>query len=130
MVAYSFKARFIDGILAGTKDQTIRADRRQGHAEAGDRVQLYTAMRTKRCALILESVCLHSFRVLLRWRPVIEFQVEGTRVPVAEMDAFARRDGFADVDDMAAFWGDVERFAGQLIRWAPPAHPAEMGARL
>lgn len=39
MVAYSFRKRFGPPILAGTKAQTIRADRKR-HARPGEEVQL------------------------------------------------------------------------------------------
>ena len=48
MVAYSFKKQFGPPILAGTKAQTIRADRKR-HVRSGELVQLYTGMRTRQC---------------------------------------------------------------------------------
>ena len=48
MVAYSFKRRFREPILAGSKQQTIRADRKR-HARRGEALQLYTGMRTTQC---------------------------------------------------------------------------------
>ncbi|MFK5597639.1 hypothetical protein ACFZ8E_11600 [Methylobacterium sp. HMF5984] len=51
MVAYSFKARFAAPILAGTKAQTIPAERtgRSRHARPGEQLQLFSGMRTKHC---------------------------------------------------------------------------------
>jgi len=56
MVAYSFKAQFREPILAGTKRQTIRADRKR-HARLGEALQLYTGMRTRQCKLIGRATC-------------------------------------------------------------------------
>ena len=59
MTVYSFKARFVPAIEAGTKRQTIRAPRagRSRHANVGSELQLYTAMRTKHCRLIRRVRC-------------------------------------------------------------------------
>jgi len=46
MVAYSFKARFAAPILAGTKWQTIRADRRR-HAPTGTKCAISGATYTR-----------------------------------------------------------------------------------
>jgi hypothetical protein len=58
MVAYSFKERFAEPILNGTKGGTIRASRKGplraatgGHAKPGEELQLYTDMRTRNCRL-------------------------------------------------------------------------------
>lgn len=133
MVAYSFKPRFVDPILWGRKDQTIRAPRNgtSQHAAVGQELQLYTGMRTKACRLILRTTCTERLSVLLRWRPIIEFQIDGERLDPSGYEAFARRDGFADVADMEAFWagthGPVEWFRGEIIRWLPPSAPVEIG---
>lgn len=57
MVAYSFRAHFEAPIRAGTKAQTIRADRAR-HARAGEELQLYTGMRTQHCRLIGRAICM------------------------------------------------------------------------
>lgn len=123
MVAYSFQKRFAPRILDGSKDQTIRADRVKGHAAAGDALQLYTGMRTKQCRLIARTTCTEVLPCRLVFSPVIEFYVGAERV--RDLDAFARRDGFADLQDMARFWSETHRsagrieFTGTLIRWSP-----------
>lgn len=60
MVAYNFQARFAPDVAAGRKLQTIRAEGRRAHAKAGDRVQLYTGMRTKACRKLAEGTCVVS----------------------------------------------------------------------
>jgi len=131
MVAYSFRPRFVPPILDGTKDQTIRAPRIRRHARPGEALQLYTGMRTRACRLIRRTICLAAMPCRLDWGGQIHFDVDGERMAPAEMDAFARRDGFADVDDMGRFWRaehpDVVDFLGVAIRWpaAPPAPTIE-----
>lgn len=129
MVAYSFKKRFGPPILAGTKAQTIRADRKR-HARQGEELQLYTGMRTRHCTLLGRPPCLSVMPVRLCFseRSATElFEVGGEHLSPTAMDAFARADGFADVEDMARFWwaehppeqGDRIAFEGVLIRWQP-----------
>ncbi len=126
MVAYSFKKRFAEPILAGSKSQTIRAPRRR-HARPGEQLQLYTGMRTKQCKLIARSECVGVDDVEL-WFDSPTIIVNGQRWGISKatrptFDDFARRDGFSDWDDMRAFWRaehpNAERFTGVLIRWRP-----------
>lgn len=134
MVAYSFKKRFTPKILTGAKGQTIRAHRVNGHAKAGDQLQLYEAMRTKHCRLILRTLCGDVGEVRLRWRPVLEFSVDRLKLNAREMDAFAQADGFDDLRDMEAFWAaehpNVPTFDGTLIKWFMPLGPVEMGTSI
>lgn len=57
MPAYSFKSRFAEPILSNQKLQTIRAVGKRRHARVGERMQLYTGMRTKQCKLIATRIC-------------------------------------------------------------------------
>ncbi len=132
MVAYSFKPRFVDPILWGRKDGTIRAERRAGqHAAPGAALQLYTGMRTQHCRLILKTTCVERVRIVLRWAPVPQVYLQGRLLKPKACDQLAQRDGFDDFKDMERFWAEVHPglpvFSGSLIRWRPPAEPAEMG---
>ncbi len=143
MVAYSFNPRFEAPILAGTKSGTIRAVGRRRHARAGETVQLYVGQRTRHCHLIGEAVCTAVDPIVITVNacadaPTIEsIGVENAfhpgrylsvHIAPTAIDAFARRDGFADGDEMARFWvathadfvaGGVLRFRGLWIQWAP-----------
>lgn len=132
MVAYSFQKRFAEPILAGTKRQTIRADRRR-HARPGEQLQLYTGMRTKHCRLILRATCESITPVRLRLHRAfgpMTFIVGDRLLSVDEMEEFAQADGFGaegyGVLDMTSFWFEqhgkgAEKidFRGVLIRWCP-----------
>lgn len=126
MVAYSFKKRFIEPILAGIKDGTIRATGKRRHARDGDEMQLYTGMRTKQCKLIARAPCIGSWPINL-WFAGFDRVVIGARLVEIdrprELDAFAVKDGFADWADMKGFWLDehetVDQFSGVLARWRP-----------
>jgi len=120
MTAYNFKPRFRASILAGTKRQTIRAERKR-HALPGEQVQLYTGMRTRHCRIIGRAVCTTTSPVTIG---VAESWVDddcGRMTDPYFLDAFAHLDGFVGWAAMAAFWQrehpDVEVFSGVLIRW-------------
>ncbi len=133
MVAYSFKARFADPILAGTKAQTDRADRCR-HARPGEQLQLYTGMRTKHCRLIARVKCLDVMPVRLTFHRAfgpIRSALDRILLGCDAMKAFAQADGFGEETGfgllkMAKFWFEthgkgVEEidFRGVVIRWAP-----------
>ena len=120
MVAYSFQKRFVPPILGGVKDQTIRGERRR-HARPGEELQLFTGMRTRHCKLVARRPCVavRSMVMMLGSGLIV---VDNRRVD--DLDAFARRDGFRDFDDMSTFWdADVRcrMWSAWLIRWEPIA---------
>lgn len=123
MVAYSFKKRFAELIVTGAKRQTIRAPRKR-HARVGEDLQLYTAMRTKQCRLLALAKCTHVLPIRIDLAAgVISLPTQIYNCPVSR-DLFAVSDGFADFEDMRAFWNaehpDAPRFEGVLIRWMAP----------
>lgn len=122
MVAYSFRPRFVEPIQAGTKRQTIRAERKR-HARPGEALQLYTGMRTRHCELIGRAICERVFPVTLLFGDEAEY--EGIIAPgfgfAGGLDGFARLDGFADWKELRAFWREhhpgIDEFTGVLISW-------------
>jgi len=117
MVAYSFQGQFVEAIEAGTKRQTIRARRKKSrHAEAGERIQVYTGMRTKACRKIIDDpLVIVSEPVQINARGIKQ-----SGKPVVDVEAFARADGFADFAAMRAFFVKAHGplpFKGVLIRW-------------
>lgn len=123
MVAYSFKGRFAQPILDGTKIGTIRDDRKgHGHAKPGQALQLYTGMRTTSCRLVARETCCHVFPVVLAFRQrAVAVSVHGVSKPIVDLNAFAIADGFASFDEMTTFWADAA--AGTVtknwILWQP-----------
>lgn len=120
MVAYSFKAQFRTRILAGTKRQTIRSDRKR-HARPGEQIQLYTGMRTRSCALIARAICQACVPIRIgvadQW-----IETETGRIDdLPTLELFAAVDGFESWSAMRAFWQrehrDQPTFFGVLIRW-------------
>ena len=115
---------FIDKILSGEKRQTIRrASPKWANVKAGDKLTLYTGLRTKECRKLGEAVvknvipvifipCGNGFRI---------YSVLGGFVWSKDnvMD-LARRDGFESVDDFYKFF--IEHYGDSLdgmviIRW-------------
>lgn len=112
---------FVAPILAGTKPQTIRADRKR-HAREGETLQLYTGMRTRHCRLIGRAICasVQPIRIEVD-NAVIGFASGLTLTTIAELDAFAATDGFQSWFGMREFWKLhhplVSTFSGIMIRW-------------
>lgn len=129
MVAYSFKRRFTEPIIAGAKRQTIRAHRKR-HARPGEALQLYTGMRTRQCRkiLVVDPICesVAPVRLLFtRGNGELGIIVDGAELPLDKWEAFARADGFPTLLDMVVFWFanhgrdgvDQIDFNGALIKW-------------
>lgn len=123
MVAFSFQKQFAEPIITGTKRQTIRT---RARAKPGDRLQLYTGMRTKACRKIGDAVCADVSTVEIRLSKDLII-VDGSSWPApytyndVRLDNFARADGFADWAAMKVFFAKhhpgVEMFEGFLITW-------------
>lgn len=139
MVAYSFKARFVNAIKAGLgrpvndpympspKLQTIRAIGKKCHARPSENMQLYHGLRTKLCFQIGIARCtsVSSIRIQVGLGIISVDDYPAIRDP-DELAAFAQSDGFASWPDMQSFWqqehGDIARlgpWTGLLIKWEP-----------
>lgn len=132
MVAYSFKARFAEPIIARTKRQTIRGTRRR-HARPGEALQLYVGMRTKTCRKLLNidpecSGVVPAHLTFDRNFGPQSFRIDDREILTNQaLDEFARRDGFDDIEDMTRFWFDTHAsrgarqitFDGVVISWDP-----------
>lgn len=145
MVAYSFKRMFADPIVADEKLHTVRAYREnphasrrdtRGHARPGEELQLYVGMRTSSCKLIGRRTCKLVEGISFSWQKSIVL-IGGLDVPKkkwrqldnyggAELDQFARADGFKDWKALWDFWhknhGDAD-FEGAMIHWHPSTWP-------
>jgi hypothetical protein len=118
LVAYNFKARFADAVANGSKRQTIRAPRkgRSRHARLGEPVQLYTGLRTKAAWKLRhpDPICIRS-----TYCHIHEKGITFGNYPVTHLDDFAKLDGFADFEEMKAWFRETHGlpFIGQLIEW-------------
>lgn len=119
MAILGFKKRFADKIRSGKKRQTIRAFRKYP-IKTGETLYLYTALRTKYAKKLKEAICLGTYTIHLHLRMNIIILPEHVMNTPKELNAFARRDGFADWDDLKLFWKETheeDEFKGTLIRW-------------
>lgn len=134
MVALSFKGQFAAPIIAGTKRQTVRMQRKRP-PRVGEMLQLYTAMRTKYCRKIVPDVpCAEVSLIMITVDAEHPHLIAGITFDGVkglrdhEIERFAVADGFAATGDISArramgnFWmrhhGPGE-FIGHVIRWEP-----------
>jgi hypothetical protein len=116
MVAIGFKKQFAGEVEARRKKQSIRAKNR---FRVGQRLQLYTGMRTNQCRklsaddpviTIVESVVIDEDFI----------SVGGRRFDHVERQLMAVADGFPDWAAFEAFFKNSEQglpFHGYLVRW-------------
>ena len=119
MVAYNFHAQFADTVASGEKCQTIRAPRKDNrHAKRGDKLQLYTGMRTKSCRKLRDAVCHDSCVVRLEYDKAWTFEPQELFIG-NDLERFAQSDGFACWSDMRDWFNETHGlpFIGQMIRW-------------
>lgn len=131
MVALNFKSQFAEDVELGRKCRSIRAPRKDGRdPKEGDRIQLYTGMRTKACEKLGEVTC---SRVRLVEIDHMGVKVDGRLLYGGDAPAysgftdpcerydndFARADGFDGFQDMCEFFEKTHGlpFKGLLIEW-------------
>lgn len=116
MPAYNFKAKFAEAVRKGRKRQTIRKPRKRPTVR-GDRLNLYTGMRTKQCELLLSTYCLNVTPIKI-YKDAIEMY--GECLSWMDTEIMARDDGF---DSPAEFFEFFKSQYGELpiemelIRW-------------
>lgn len=118
MVAISFKKQHAGKVESGKKLMTIRKTKR---AKAGDKLQLYTGMRTRGCRKLRDAVCIAVDSVSIT--PNGPFFGQPGWWP-KDRDVFAERDGFPSYAEMYAFFrseygmGESDYiFNGYAIMW-------------
>jgi hypothetical protein len=128
MAILSFKKRFAGKVRNGRKRQTIRGFRKYP-IKPGDKLYLYTALRTKWAKKLREVWCKSNVLIHIYFNSREIILPDAVLHTDAELNAFARADGFKDFDDMKAFWiaeHGVKKgkrkvilrpFKGTLIKW-------------
>lgn len=116
MPALNFKEQFADAIETGRKRQTVRLGRKRP-IQTGDRLILYTGMRTKQCRKLREVTCQGVYRIVIEENETI--RINGVALTPPERVSFARADGFASVGRFLAFFRQRYGlpFEGIIIRW-------------
>lgn len=128
MAILSFKKRFAPKIEKGTKRQTIRGPRKYPIVK-GERLFLYTGLRTKYASKIGEAFCENSFPITINAHAIIIHKGTPDRKnPVLiedlrSLNKFAKADGFESWADLQCFWSDEHGgsncfpFHGTIIYW-------------
>jgi hypothetical protein len=139
MAILSFKERFAGKVRNGSKRQTIRAPRKYP-ITPGERLYLYTALRTKYAKKLREVVCKSVTHIQILFNtgnihflyPINnnnKVALIGSITDIEGLNVFAKRDGFKDWEDMKAFWIQehgvkkgkrkviLRMFEGILIKW-------------
>ena len=117
---------FIDKILSGEKRQTIRkAGPKWAKVKVGDKLTLYTGLRTKGCRKLgeaevesIEDIEIEMFDLVDGTRMYcIELNRHG--LPDAKIIPLAKADGFKDLGSFLDFFQDHygENFNGKIIKW-------------
>lgn len=115
MPALNFAPQFAEAVENGTKRMTIRTIRKRP-IEAGQNLQLYTGLRTKRARLLRRAVCREV-------RPVLigdyEVEIGGVRQTLSLIECLAFNDGFHTVSEFLGWFRDHYGlpFLGVQILW-------------
>jgi len=147
MPQLGFQNQFAPLVESGEKRQTIRAYRKDGRdPKVGDRLYLYTGMRTKQCrklgeAVVTQTLAIELYGIPSPWsyrapRMKLTDTVSGQThiVGTMEAEAQAKLDGFSSFDRMHEWFKGTHGlpFEGLLIRWGDielSPNPAEGGGK-
>ena len=116
MVAINFDGQFAKAVAAGEKRQTVRRQRKPRPIVAGDRLQLYTAQRTKKSRKLADAVCTGTEMIEIDDEGVF---LGGRFLSADDREAFAQADGFPDYAAMRDWFSSKSGlpFEGVVIRW-------------
>ena len=118
MPLLGFKKQFADLVERGRKRQTIRAKRRDGkNPHPGEKLFLYTGLRTKSCKKLGEAVCRSVSEISI---DPYGINISGQWLSITERDVVAMDDGFDDFTEMVKFFRkthEIFPFYGLLIKW-------------
>lgn len=123
MPALNFMERFAPLVESGAKRQTIRKVRKQPIA-VGDRLYLYTGMRTKDCRKLGEGLCIGVAPVKMEINdlnntPLI--WIGDCPLNIPKSHALAHADGFETAAELFLMFYKLYGlpFEGMLIQWVP-----------
>ena len=98
MPAYNFQEQFADDVEGLIKRQTVRGKRKRPTGR-GDDLYLYTGMRTKKCRLLLRTVCKKTEDIEICVGG-FDFKDRAMLIGSPKADRFAQADGFTDSEEM------------------------------
>lgn len=101
MVAYNFMAKFAGDVAAGRKNFTIRADRER-HAKPGEKVQLYTGMRTTNCRKLIDPdpICekVEPIRIYKVHNELCRIRLDNTLLTLRQAEKLMKQHGLTNND--------------------------------
>lgn len=119
MPALNFERRFVEAILSGRKTSTLRLPRKRP-IKVGDRLYLYTGMRTKYCRKVMETTTMRVTPITMSLSPSrFEFVADAKRI---DLESLAASEGFDSPADMERWF---RRYYFQAehqmlrIQWGP-----------
>ena len=118
MPALNFQKQFAPLVESGEKRQTIRAPRKDGrNPKFGDRLHLYTGMRTRACRKLAERTCTAATNVTIGQSFV---RLADRYLTDDECQRFARADGFESMQAMLNWFAETHGlpFSGIVINWS------------
>lgn len=126
MGLYNFKSQFAPWILDGSKKHTIRPERRNPD-KPGNKVHLYTGLRTRACRRLLVAECTAVRHIRIDQQGIA---IDGEQLSPDECNAMAFTDGFREwgieraFEFLVACWSDGSiaaryrlPFVGHIIHW-------------
>jgi len=117
MPVLNFKKQFAPMVESGKKRQTIRAYRKDGgNPKKGDKLYLYTGLRTKGCRKLKEVVCKATLGVIIDEETMY---LESFSLSKSAKKTVAILDGFKNYDEFQSFFEKIYGlpFYGLLITW-------------
>ena len=100
MPAYNFQKQFARAIKAGFKKHTIRPKRKRP-TRIGDKLYLYTGMRTKACEKLLETTCIDVIPVEIGKDYIILHDIKRS---LKRSEELAKMDGFKTAQEFFDFF--------------------------
>ncbi len=101
MPAFNFQKQFTPKVECGEKRQTIRAKRKDLHnPRVGDKLYLYTGMRTKSCRKLGEAICKSVQQITIYESGIV---IDGHWLSSKEERIFSNHDGFNDTHEIFMF---------------------------
>jgi hypothetical protein len=125
MALLGFKKCFALNVQLGKKRQSIRAKRKHP-IKVGERLYLYTGLRTKAARKLGEGVAIFVEEIKIEQcnaggEHLTSVEVAGQRLLPTEITELAIADGFPDAVAFLKFFAEEHTgdFVGDLIKWKP-----------
>jgi len=115
MPAYNFKKQFKSAVSTGKKCQSIRKPRKR-QTVPGDKLYLYSGMRTKAVLKLREAECIAVTPINISETSV---RLDSIDLSASEIDNLARLDGFTTTEEFLEFFrvNHGLPFEGEVIKW-------------